>query len=204
MNNVGSKAVLTDMMIKKLMFYVGGALLISALSSCVGPTHVYRDSAPIDTYQGANTYKDSYSVLPVGYQTVWVSGAPYYFYGNSWYRRSNSRFIRSSRPIGYKGSIGRSFSNSSKYRSRSYGSRYTKSKALAQSSYRSNNNRRINNNVKKVTGRSASVSQRGSQIRKAPVQNTRQNFRQSSSARSQSRIRSTSNSFQRGNSFRSR
>ena len=190
--------VLIDMMIKEQILYIGSSLLISVLSSCVGPAHVYRDSAPLETHQGSNSYNYSYRVLPVGYQTVWIGGSPYYYYGNSWYRRSNSRFIRSSRPIGYKGSIGRGFSNSSKYKSRSYGSRYAKPKALAQSSYRSNDNRSINNNVKKGSGRSAIVSSRGSQIRKAPVK------KKSSSVKSKSRIRPESDFSQRPNSFRRR
>ena len=50
----------------------------------------------------------SYSALPYGYNTVHVSGVPYYYYGNRWYRRSSGRYISCSRPHGYHGSIGHS------------------------------------------------------------------------------------------------
>lgn len=48
----------------------------------------------------------SLSVLPTGYRTVHVGGNPYYYARNSWYRRSNGRYISCSRPHGYHGSVG--------------------------------------------------------------------------------------------------
>lgn len=68
---------------------------ILSISSCVVPDG------------GLMTYSStSLSVLPTGYRTVHVGGNPYYYASNSWYRRSNDRYIGCNRPHGYSGSIG--------------------------------------------------------------------------------------------------
>ena len=74
------------------------ALGILSLSSCVDPTYYeggYRSS-------GSATF----TTLPHGYSTIYVSGNPYYYHGSRWYRRSGSHYINSSRPHGYHGNIG--------------------------------------------------------------------------------------------------
>ncbi len=78
----------------KTLLIALSTVILLALPSCVDPGYGY--------YGGT-----SYSVLPYGYSTVHVSGVPYYYYGNSWYRRSSGRYIRCSRPHGYHGTIGR-------------------------------------------------------------------------------------------------
>lgn len=50
-------------------------------------------------------------VMPVGHKVIYVGGVSYYYYGNSWYRRSNGRYIGCVRPHGYNGSIGRRHNN---------------------------------------------------------------------------------------------
>ena len=74
------------------------ALGILSLSSCVDPTY----------YEGG--YKSSgsatFTTLPHGYSTIYVSGNPYYYHGSRWYRRSGSHYINCSRPHGYHGNIG--------------------------------------------------------------------------------------------------
>ncbi|MDB4054791.1 hypothetical protein N9496_02230 [Akkermansiaceae bacterium] len=75
------------------------ALGILSLSSCVDPTYYeggYRSS-------GSATF----TTLPHGYSTIYVSGNPYYYHGSRWYRRSGSHYINCSRPHGYHGNIGR-------------------------------------------------------------------------------------------------
>ena len=79
-----------------------GSLALLVLPSCVVPSNYYGSS-----HSSLNT---SISVLPHGYQTIYVGGSPYYYHGSTWYRRYNNRFIRSSRPSNYHGSIGRSTS----------------------------------------------------------------------------------------------
>lgn len=86
------------------------AVSLLLLSSCVDPNY-YGGSA----YYGSSSYSSSYTTMPYGYTTVHVSGVPYYYYGNSWYRRSGSRYISCARPHGYSGSIGHS-SRYSSYR----------------------------------------------------------------------------------------
>ena len=74
------------------------ALGILSLSSCVDPTYYeggYRSS-------GSATF----TTLPHGYSTIYVSGNPYYYHGSRWYRRSGSHYINCSRPHGYHGNIG--------------------------------------------------------------------------------------------------
>ncbi len=87
---------------------------IVALSSCVVPPGGVVTSSSVGL-----------SVLPRGYNTVYVGGSPYYYSRNSWYRRSGNRYIRCARPHGYHGSIG------SNYSSR-YGSRYGNSYGLTR------------------------------------------------------------------------
>lgn len=85
----------------KTPFLLGalGALTLLLLSSCVDPS-----------YYGESVHYGStgYSTLPSGYNTVHVSGTPYYHYGSQWYRGSSGRYISCSRPYGYHGSIGHS------------------------------------------------------------------------------------------------
>ncbi len=81
-----------------------GALTLLLLSSCVDPGY----------YGGSAHYSSaSYTTLPHGYNTVYVSGTPYYHHGSQWYRRSSGRYINCSRPHGYHGSIGHSRHQSS-------------------------------------------------------------------------------------------
>jgi hypothetical protein len=90
----------------KTPFLLGalGALTLLLLSSCVDPSY----------YGGSVHYGSaSYATLPYGYDTVHVSGTPYYHYGSQWYRRSSGRYISCSRPHGYHGSIGHSRHQSS-------------------------------------------------------------------------------------------
>jgi len=78
-------------------------LVLLLLPSCVDPNY-YGSSSYGSIHYGSS----SYSALPYGYNTVHVSGVPYYYYGNRWYRRSSGRYISCSRPHGYQGSIGHS------------------------------------------------------------------------------------------------
>ena len=75
------------------------ALGILSLSSCVDPTY----------YEGGYRSSSSatFTTLPYGYSTIYVSGNPYYYHGSRWYRRSGSHYIHCSRPHGYHGNIGR-------------------------------------------------------------------------------------------------
>lgn len=77
------------------------ALLALCVSSCVDP-YYYDDSTTFSA-------SASYTTLPHGYQTVYVSGIPYYYCGSRWYRRSGSHYIVCSRPYGYYGHLGRSY-----------------------------------------------------------------------------------------------
>jgi len=86
-----------------LLLSVLCALVLLLLPSCADPNY-YGSSSYGSSYYGSS----SYSTLPYGYNTVHVSGVPYYYYGNSWYRRSSGRYISCSRPHGYHGSIGHS------------------------------------------------------------------------------------------------
>lgn len=83
---------------KQLLLLIPCLFGILLLSSCVDPN-----------YYGGGSYYGSYSytTLPYGYRTVYVSGAPYYYYGNRWYRHHGGRYISCARPHGYHGSIGR-------------------------------------------------------------------------------------------------
>jgi len=86
----------------KLLLSAAAAVIALAIPSCVidpGLAHSTHASVGITT-------------LPHGYKTVTVGGSPYYFVNNSWYRRSNGRYFISSRPHGYKGSIGQSYGKS--------------------------------------------------------------------------------------------
>ncbi len=76
------------------------SLSILSLSSCVDPNY----------YNTGTSYSSSttFTALPHGYSTIYVSGTPYYHYGSRWYRRSGSHYIRCSRPYGYYGNIGQS------------------------------------------------------------------------------------------------
>lgn len=92
------------------------AVALLLLPSCVVPEH----------YAGSGYYTDtSLSTLPCGYRTVHVSGVPYYYYENNWYRRSGDRYINCSRPYGYKGSIGRHYHNNHEVTRLPYGYRTT-------------------------------------------------------------------------------
>lgn len=80
----------------KTKLLISAAALITAIAtpSCVAPYHpVAHASVGI-------------SSLPHGYQTIHHGGLSYYFANNIWYRRSNGKFFKTSRPLGYKGSIG--------------------------------------------------------------------------------------------------
>lgn len=79
---------------------------ILSVSSCVVPDGGFGNYSSL-----------SLSVLPTGYRTVYVGGNPYYYVSNSWYRRSNGRYIGCPRPYGYSGSIGSSYNGR-------YGSNY--------------------------------------------------------------------------------
>ena len=87
----------------KLLLLLALASTPLAMSSC----------APIGVPYASAYYNDGYNdggyvtSLPYGYQTVYVSSTPYFFYNNSWYRRNNGRYYRTSRPLGYKGKLGR-------------------------------------------------------------------------------------------------
>ena len=85
-----------------LKFYtiVLSSLALIALPSCIVPSNFAHTSSPL-----LNT---SIRVLPHGYRTVHVGGSPYYYAGNSWYRRNSYGYTRVSRPHNYYGSIGRS------------------------------------------------------------------------------------------------
>jgi hypothetical protein len=94
-------------LVMKASFLLGALSLLTLLflPSCVDPSY----------YAGSSSYgSSSYTTMPHGYNTVQVSGVPYYYYGNSWYRRSSGRYISCVRPHGYSGSIGYS-SYSSQY-----------------------------------------------------------------------------------------
>ncbi|MBT8036208.1 MAG: hypothetical protein KJO21_01570 [Verrucomicrobiae bacterium] len=86
----------------KFVMIALSSIALITLSSCVDP-NIYGGSG----YGSAYYSSSSYSTLPYGYRTVRVSGTPYYYYGNSWYRRSSGRYISCSRPHGYHGTIGR-------------------------------------------------------------------------------------------------
>ncbi|MDC0087999.1 hypothetical protein OAI07_00495 [Akkermansiaceae bacterium] len=108
-----------------------GSFTLLVLPSCIAPNNTYAASR-------VSVGASSYSTLPYGYQTVHVGGYPYYYYGNSWYRRNNGRYFRSSRPSNYNGSIGRSLSRSSSF------NRSTRP-TIQQS--RNNNSARVQQNV---------------------------------------------------------
>lgn len=85
----------------RILLPVLTALLVLCLSSCVDP-YYYDDNTTLSV-------SASYTTLPHGYQTVYVSGIPYYYCGSRWYRRSGSHYIVCSRPYGYYGHIGRPY-----------------------------------------------------------------------------------------------
>lgn len=80
-----------------LIIFAGLSLFL--LSSCVDPNYYNTGT----TYSGSATF----TTLPHGYRTIYVSGTPYYYYGSSWYRRSGGHYISCSRPYGYHGTVGR-------------------------------------------------------------------------------------------------
>ncbi|MDB9742100.1 hypothetical protein OAB00_04550 [Akkermansiaceae bacterium] len=83
--------------------------ILSAFAALVIPScyiePAYSANGPVVAPISVNT---SLRVLPYGYQTVYVGGSPYYYHGKSWYTRGGKGYIRSSRPHGYNGNIGRS------------------------------------------------------------------------------------------------
>ena len=86
------------------------------LTSCLDPNY----------YGGGSFYGSySYTSLPYGYRTVYVSGAPYYYYGSRWYRHHGGRYISCARPHGYHGSIGRTRYRHGSNWHRNSGSHYT-------------------------------------------------------------------------------
>lgn len=82
-----------------LLLCAVGSLAMFLFTSCADPNY----------YNGGTTYhsSSSFTTLPSGYRTVHVSGVPYYYHGNDWYRRSSGRYIRCARPYGYYGPVGR-------------------------------------------------------------------------------------------------
>ncbi|BDS08235.1 hypothetical protein NT6N_32750 [Oceaniferula spumae] len=84
----------------KLLLLASAAIIPLTLPSC--DPGVYYGG----TYGSGYSSGGYVSSLPYGYQTVHVSGNPYYYHNNVWYRRSNGRYIRCSRPHGYRGSLG--------------------------------------------------------------------------------------------------
>lgn len=78
------------------------SLSIFLLSSCVDPNY-YNTGSSGTSYSTSATF----TTLPHGYRTVYVSGNPYYYCGSRWYRRSGSHYITCARPYGYYGTIGR-------------------------------------------------------------------------------------------------
>lgn len=85
----------------KYLTIILGSLSLLLLPSCVVPADYY----------GAPSAHSSIRVLPAGYKTVYVSGSPYYYHNNYWYKPYNGRYIQSSRPRNYYGPIGRSSYN---------------------------------------------------------------------------------------------
>lgn len=71
---------------------------IFSISSCVNPDGSLAGYSSV-----------SLNVLPSGYETVYVSGSPYYYVGNTWYRRAHNGYISCPRPHGYRGSLGGSY-----------------------------------------------------------------------------------------------
>jgi len=78
------------------------SLSIFLLSSCVDPNY-YNTGSSGTSYSTSATF----TTLPHGYRTIYVSGNPYYYCGSRWYRRSGSHYITCARPYGYYGTIGR-------------------------------------------------------------------------------------------------
>jgi hypothetical protein len=70
-------------------------LAIISIPSCVNP------DGSLAGYTNV-----SLNVLPSGYQTVYVSGSPYYYVRNTWYRRAHNGYVSCPRPHGYRGSLG--------------------------------------------------------------------------------------------------
>jgi len=85
---------------KQILSLMTCSLVGLSISSCV-----YPDARVV------STSRVGLSVLPYGYRTIHVGGYPYYYAGNTWYRRSNGRYITTSRPSAYRGSIGRNYSS---------------------------------------------------------------------------------------------
>lgn len=79
------------------------ALGVFLLSSCVDPNY-YHTGNTRTSYSTSATF----TTLPHGYRTIYVSGTPYYYCGTRWYRRSGSHYVTCARPYGYYGTIGRS------------------------------------------------------------------------------------------------
>ena len=84
---------------RKTILTTLSALIFLAIPSCYLPDPGYRSTTRVV----------GISSLPYGYRTVSVGGSPYYYHGNSWYRRNQGRYIRCNRPHGYHGSIGRNY-----------------------------------------------------------------------------------------------
>jgi len=74
------------------------------MSSCAPLGVPYGPGYYDNGYNGGVSYISS---LPYGYSTVYVSGTPFFFHNNFWYRRSSRGFYKTSRPLGYKGNLGR-------------------------------------------------------------------------------------------------
>lgn len=74
-----------------------------SLSSCVDPNY-YNSGNTGTSYSTSATF----TTLPHGYRTIYVSGSPYYYCGSRWYRRSGSHYVTCARPYGYYGTVGRS------------------------------------------------------------------------------------------------
>ncbi len=82
----------------KLLSFLCCTFAILSISSCVYPDGSYVGHSSV-----------SLSVLPSGYQTVYVSGSPYYYVGNTWYRRGHGGYVSCPRPYGYRGTLGSSY-----------------------------------------------------------------------------------------------
>ncbi len=83
-------------MTNKILTLFISSLAVVGISSCGTPTTKVVTSNNVGLV-----------VMPVGHKVIYVGGISYYYYGNSWYRRNNGRYIGCARPHGYNGSIGR-------------------------------------------------------------------------------------------------
>ncbi|MGJ8678117.1 MAG: hypothetical protein ACSHX0_11410 [Akkermansiaceae bacterium] len=90
----------------KISLLAISALSLFVLPSCVVPQYSGATPAYASPSYNSPVVNTSIRVLPQGYRTVYVSGSPYYYHGNSWYRRYNNRYISCPRPQAYRGNIG--------------------------------------------------------------------------------------------------